>query len=103
MLIGSPVVRAETAVLAPRKPQWPLKTSRVLMTDEEVARVRERCRRDKAAADYRDYIVRRGSDWAAMSAEELRSLLPDSRGARGVGVLAQGRPRDGTAIYPPGT
>ena len=103
VLIGSPVVRAETAVLAPRKPQWPLKTSRVLMTDEEVARVRERCRRDKAAADYRDYIVRRVSDWAAMSAEELRSLLPDSRVPRAFDVSAKGCPVHGTAIYRHGT
>ncbi len=104
MLLAAPqAAPADTEALSPRSPQWPLKTSRTLMTDEEISRVRERCRRDKAAADYRDSIVQQAREWADMSAEALRHLLPDGRVPRAFDVSAKGCPLHGTSIYQHGT
>lgn len=92
-----------TPVLGNRKPQWPLKTKRSLLTDEQIARIRQRCVQEKRAAEFKQTILTQAAYWAALPDEQLRALIPDSRVPRATEVSAKGCPVHGTAIYRFGT
>lgn len=82
-----------------RKPQWPLKTSRVLLTEADVDRIRRDCRAKARGEDVLAYAVQQAERWLAFSPAQLRDLLPDSRVPRAFEVSVKGCPIHGTAIY----
>lgn len=86
-----------------RTPQWPLKTERVLLTDEQIQMARRACESDQDAADIRDKIVEIADYWADKSDEYLRELLPGGEVPRAFNVSAKGCPVHGTEIYKHGT
>jgi len=86
-----------------REPQWPLKSSRTLLTDEQIARARRLCETDKDAAAVREKILREAEYWLGKPDEQLREVLPDSRVPRAFDVSVQGCPRHGKDVFRFGT
>lgn len=89
---GEPAVRA-----------WPEKTSRVLLSDEQIAHARQLCQRDSQARQIFQSITQMARRWVSLSDEQLRAMLPDSSVPRAFDVSAKGCPVHGTAIYQFGT
>jgi hypothetical protein len=94
---------AEDAAPAGRNPQWPLKTSRTLTTDAQIARARKLCETDENARRIRDRLIAASAYWIAQSDEALRALLPDGRVPRAFNVSTEGCPVHRKAIYKHGT
>lgn len=86
-----------------RQPQWPLKTSRTLLTDAQMATARQLCDRDPGAAAQRKKYVDKSAYWVAKTDADLRSVIPDARVPRAFNVSAVGCPQHGKAIYQYGT
>ncbi|MDM8008152.1 MAG: heparinase II/III family protein [Phycisphaerae bacterium] len=86
-----------------RQPQWPLKTSRSLYTDEQIAELRRLASSNPTAMTIRNSSVILADPWTRLSNEQLRDLLPDSRVCRDWDVSAKGCPVHGTAVYQYGT
>lgn len=97
---------AVTVAAAPtglRQPQWPLKTSRSLYTDEQIAQLRRLAVTDPVIMGMRNAAKSHADKWTGYSNEQLRDLLPDSRACRAFDVSAKGCPIHGTAVYQHGT
>ncbi len=94
-------VTAPTAGL--RQPQWPLKTSRSLYTNDQITQLRLLAASNPTAMAVRNSIVHQADQWTGFSNEQLRDLLPDSRVCRDWDVSAKGCPVHGTAVYQYGT
>jgi oligo-alginate lyase len=86
-----------------RQPQWPLKSSRVLLNDEQIAKARRLCDEDASAKSVREKILKDCDYWLAKSDQELHDLLPDYRVPRDFDASADGCPVHSTAIYSHGT
>ncbi len=86
-----------------RVPVWPLKTSRVLLSDAQIARARQLCATDPAARAVRDGLVEQAAYWIGKSDEQLRALLPDARVPRAFNASTQDCPVHGKEIYKFGT
>jgi hypothetical protein len=84
---------------ASREPQWPPKASRVLLSDEQIQRARERCRTDADAKKILEAIVGSAEYWVEQPDQELHDRLPDSRVPRAFNVSAEGCPVHGKEIY----
>lgn len=80
-------------------PQWPLKSSAVLITPQQVQRARLLCERSAAARAVRQGVIGNARRWAAMPDAVLRGLLPDGRVPRADTVSPQGCPIHGKAIF----
>ncbi|MGQ9651630.1 MAG: PKD domain-containing protein [Phycisphaerae bacterium] len=96
-------VTVTTTTSGPRQPQWPLKTSRSLYTDEQIAQLRRLATSHPTATAVRGSIIAAADRWTKFSNEQLRDLLPDSRVCRDWDVSAKGCPLHGTAVYQYGT
>ncbi|HPD30993.1 MAG TPA: heparinase II/III family protein [Phycisphaerae bacterium] len=86
-----------------RQPRWPLKTSRSLYTDEQIAQLRRLAATDPVIMGMRSSTKTHADKWIGYTNEQLRELLPDSRVCRDWDVSAKGCPVHGTAIYQYGT
>ncbi len=86
-----------------RRPQWPLKTARTLLTDEQIARARHLCETDEAATAVRQGICDAAAYWTAIPDGELRRRLPDAGVPRAFNVSTEGCPEHGKAVYQHGT
>ncbi len=95
--------RAEEFVPGNRQPQWPLKTSRVLLTDEQIARARPLCDENESAKALRAKLLKDSAYWLAKSDQELHDLLPDYRVPRAFDTSVRGCPVHGNTIYRHGT
>jgi len=94
---------AKEPVLGGRRPQWPLKTSRILLTDEQIARARKLCQTDEGAVALLKQTVEQAEYWTAKADEQLHQLLPDGRVPRAFNVSTGGCPVHGKDIYKHGT
>ena len=88
---------------APRRPQWPLKTSPTVYDAEQIARLRSSARRTSPATSMRKTRVAQAAYWISIPDEQLRSLLPDNRVHRALNVSTEGCPVHGKAIYQHGS
>ncbi|HVP10733.1 MAG TPA: hypothetical protein VMV94_06030, partial [Phycisphaerae bacterium] len=79
----------------PRTPQWPLKASRVLYTDAQIAAARQLCDTDSGAMAIKNRIVQQAAYWMAIPDEELFLRLPDSSVPRAFDVSESGCPVHG--------
>lgn len=95
--------QAEEFVPGKRQPQWPLKSSRVLLNDKQIAEARRLCEKDGNAKSVRDKILKDCEYWLAMSDKQLHDLLPDYRVPRAFDISTEGCPVHGKAIYRYGT
>ena len=86
-----------------RKPVGPLKSSRGLRTDAEIAIARQRCAESDDAAALRDGILARADRWVEMPEEDLLWRLPDASVPRAFNVSVDGCPVHGKKIYEHGT
>jgi len=82
-----------------RTPQWPLKTSRVLLSDAQISQARVLCQTDLGGVALRQAAVAAAAYWVAMSDQQLHDLLPDARVPRDIDVSIAGCPRHGTTVY----
>jgi len=101
MSFALPVVGDEGngPLIGNRKPQWPLKTSRTLYSDQQIARARKLCESAENAIAFRRGVVRNAEYWVKKTDEQLREMLPDSRVPRAFNVSTEGCPVHGKAIY----
>lgn len=83
--------------------KWPPKTSRVFVTDEQIARIRRLCRTDKRVAAILTDTVEQAKTWVAIPCSRLREILPDGRVWRDFDVSARGCPVHGNAVFKHGT
>lgn len=95
--------QAEEFIPGKRKSQWPLKSSRVLLNDDQISKARRLCKEDANAKAVREKILKDCEYWLAKSDQELHDLLPDYRVTRDFDVSANGCPVHGTAVYRHGT
>ncbi len=95
--------QAATTRSVRREPQWPLKTSRVLLSDEQIRRARQLCRTDTAATKIKDAIVQHAAYWAEKTDKQLRELLPGGEVPRAFNVSTEGCPVHGKQVYQFGT
>ncbi|NOY82622.1 MAG: hypothetical protein GXP31_16615 [Kiritimatiellaeota bacterium] len=86
-----------------RKPRYPPKDRRTLLTDKQVELARARCEKADSAKAIRDRIVRSGKYWMALGDDELRARIPPGAVPRAFNVSTQGCPVHGKAIYKHGT
>jgi len=91
--------RSDQAISGGRSPQWPLKTSRVLLNDGQIGRARRLCEEDENAKALKHRIVDDAAYWVAKFDQELHDLLPDCRVPRAFEVSTEGCPVHGKAIY----
>lgn len=102
-ICGEVTVTVTQATGGLRQPQWPLKTSRSLYTDEQIARLQTLCQISNAACASRDWSIQRAAPWTGYSDSQLRDLLPDSRVCRDIDVSPKGCPVHGTQVYKHGS
>ena len=86
-----------------RVPQWPLKISRTLHSDEEIQRARKACLENEDAKKIKEDIMKDADYWVAKSEEELRQLLPGPEVYRAFDVSTRGCPVHGKDVYKFGT
>ena len=82
-----------------RAPQFPLKTQRMLLTDQEIALARENVAHFPAAKAIADTIVKRADEWMAWSDADLRALATTADVPRAFNVGTAGCPKCGQKIY----
>lgn len=99
LLSATPMFATDPAQPGQRTPQWPLKTDRVLLTEQQIQRARTLCETDESAAAVRERLLESVEYWADRSDRELHDLLPDGRVARAFNVSTEGCPVHGKAIY----
>lgn len=102
---GTLILLAATLTLSSathREPQFPLKTDRVIYTDEAIRQARDNIAKFPAAKKLADGTVAAGDAWLEWPDEELRGLIPTADVPRAFNVGTAGCPVCGTAIYAKG-
>ncbi len=98
------VVMSDTPPKAPaRELKYPPKTRRTLLSDEQIALARRRCKESPEAARLRDALVHSLQSWLKRSDEEIRALIPPAAVPRAFNVSTRGCPVHGKKIYRYGT
>ncbi len=82
---------------AERTPQYPLKSKRMIYTDDDLATARLNIERYPKAKQVKEGIVKAAGQWLSWSDEDLRGLLPGARVPRAFDLNAKGC---GEAITP---
>jgi hypothetical protein len=85
-----------------REPQFPLKTQRTLVSDEQIALARENVAKYDTAKAVADKIIRRADEWLAWDVDALRNLVPTADVPRAFNVGTAGCPQCGKQIYEKG-
>ena len=85
------------SVVRPR--QWPLKRSRTLWTDAEIARARQNVVQYPAARKLRDACVKAADAMLKWPDDRLKAMIPTSEVPRAFNVGTAGCPVHGKAIY----
>jgi len=104
---GQVVVLAAVAALhaghaeaeAPRKPQFPLKTRRVIYTDQAIRQARDNIAKYASAKELADRVIAAADAWLEWEDHPLRALIPDARVPRAFNVGTAGCPKCGKKIY----
>lgn len=86
-----------------RTPQFPLKTQRMLYSNEDVKRARENVRLNAEARKVQENVVQAANSWVCRSDAELRALMPDARVPRAFDCNPRGCPIHGAEIFKHGT
>ncbi len=94
----STVPSGAPAIAPARAPQWPLKDTRTLRTDAEIAQARANVAKYTAAKAVADEIIAQADEWAAWPDADLAALITDSRVPRAFDVGTAGCPRCGHGI-----
>jgi hypothetical protein len=97
-LLAAPLAAQEL-----RTPQFPLKTSRVLLTDEQINHARSLAETDRIAGNVSDHYVEASTFWLNRTDEQILRLIPPASVPRAFNVGTAGCPVHGTAIYEHGT
>ncbi len=85
-----------------REPQFPLKTDRTLVSDEQIATARQNVAQYDTAKAIADTIVSRADEWRAWDDDALRKLVPTADVPRAFNVGTAGCPKCGKEIYEKG-
>jgi hypothetical protein len=97
-LLAAPLAAQEL-----RTPQYPPKTSRVLLTEAQIAHARSLAQTDRVAGAVRDHYVNAADFWLTKSDDQIRRLIPPASVPRAFNVGTAGCPVHGTKIYEHGT
>ena len=87
---------------AERIPQYPLKTKRMIYTDNDLATARLNIERYPKAKQVVESIVKAAGQWLSWADEDLRGLLPDARVPRAFDLNAKGCPIHGGEVFKKG-
>lgn len=85
-----------------RQPKFPLKTRRMLWSDEEIAVARANTEKFPSARDLKQKIVEEADKWVAWSDEALRDLVTSAEVPRAFDLVTAGCPVHGKAIHEKG-
>jgi hypothetical protein len=94
-------IHADDALIV-RKPKYPAKTQRMLLSDAEIQQARENVKKYPAAKKLADQIIKEADEWAAWDDDKLVGLLPDARTPRAFAVSASGCPICGKKLLEKG-
>ncbi len=83
----------------PRTPQFPLKTKRMLISDQDVATARSNIEKYPSAKVVLEAIQKLADPWLEWSDEDLRKLLTSARVARAFDLNVNGCPQHGREIF----
>jgi hypothetical protein len=97
LVLGTVRASAQTTVPV-RQPKYPLKTSRTLYSDAEIARARENVKKYPAAKAVADGVIRAADEWVDWKDEDLRFLLTSPDVPRAFAVSTAGCPKCGHKI-----
>ena len=86
-----------------REQKWPLKETRTLHTDEDVARARRNCETYESARAVRDGIVAACQQWLSLSDAEVLRRIPGADVPRAGNVSVHGCPVHGKEVYAGGS
>mgnify|MGYP003643957383 CR=1 FL=1 len=95
-------VAAELMAPKTRTPQFPLKTQRMLLNDEEIAVAKENMAQYPTAQGIADTIITRADAWVAWEDDALRAIIPTADVPRAFNVGTAGCPKCGQEIYAKG-
>ena len=99
LLVMTLTAAAAAETSAHREPQFPLKTDRVIFTDEAVQQARDNVAKYPSAKKLADGVVAAAEAWLEWSDAELRDLIPTADVPRAFNVGTAGCPKCGKAIY----
>src|SRR5690606_31076181 len=85
-----------------RTTEFPLKSTRQLYTDAEIATAKANCLQHESAGSIRDDIVENADYWLDFTADDLFVLMADARVPRGFDLSAAGCPVHGTHVFEKG-
>ncbi|MEO8962734.1 MAG: hypothetical protein ABI325_12690, partial [Ginsengibacter sp.] len=85
-----------------RIPQYPLKTKRMIYTNDDLAIARLNIERYPKAKQVEEGIVKAASQWLSWTDEDLRDLLPNARVPRAFDLNAKGCPIHGSEVFKKG-
>lgn len=85
-----------------RVPQYPLKTKRMIFTDEDLAIARLNIERYPKAKQVKEGIVKAADKWLSWADKDLRDLLADARVPRAFDLNAKGCPIHGGEVFKKG-
>jgi Heparinase II/III-like protein len=91
-----------SGALAPpksREPQFPLKTERMICSDEDIAQARHNIATYPAAKALADNVIKAADAWLEWDDAELRKLIPTADVPRAFNVGTAGCPECGKRIY----
>ena len=84
---------------AERTPQYPLKTKRMIFTEDDLATARLNMQRYPKAKQVKERIVKAATQWLSWADEDLRDLLADARVPRSFDLNAKGCPVHGSEVF----
>lgn len=87
----------------PRQPQYPLKTARTLINDEQIQRARQAVAADQRATDLLNNFVTSSAFWINRTDADVLRLIPPASVPRAFNVGTAGCPACGKKIYERGT
>ncbi|WP_257668336.1 heparinase II/III-family protein [Parapedobacter tibetensis] len=88
--------------VAPKAPQFPLKTDRLLYTDEEIEQARNNIKQDATAKSVADKIVSAAGYWLDWQDQDIVDLMTDARVPRAFDLNANGCPIHGAEVFAKG-
>jgi len=99
VVLGCCVMTMANDEMAPRQPQYPLKTERTLHTDAAIAQARENIKKYPRAKALLEEIQKAADYWVGWKDEDLVALITDSRVPRAFDVTSGGCPVCGNKAH----
>jgi hypothetical protein len=99
LLVSVNLVSAAPPTTQPRTPQFPLKTKRMIVSDDQIAQAKANIAKYPAAKKVADGVIKDADKWAAMSDDDLRDLLAGPEVPRAFETGTAGCPICGHKLY----